>query len=345
MDKRSEEIENESVEDFKTFTEKYPNFDFERFLHEEHIDHKVNESGEHLEYSVNCPECLNHGEPTPDTKKKLWINPTKGMGICYRCGYSGSLIYIVKTLMGTSLANAIRIVKGKTPEGLMNFKLLMPQFTDQSITELKTIELPYGYEPIVGPHPYLEERGIPWQYAVQNGWGTCDAGYLKDRIIVPFYIGEKLVFWQARATWESKDKDFKKVLNPKGVSARHVLYNFNKARKFEEIVLVEGFVDACKVGPNAVATNGKALHHEQAMLLLQTEAKTITILWDKDAWEDGRIRNGKETQPSAIKAINVLRSVKGWKIKYIKELPKKDPGSFKFGSKLLKSLIAEAKEF
>lgn len=339
MDAREEERE-----EILTSASRFPNFDIEKFFTDHNIDYKINQSDDHVEYSTNCPECVNHGEPSPDTKKKLWINLSKGYGLCYRCGYAGSIINIVRSITKTSYINAIKIIRGKTVDGLLSFKLydLDKQFKD---AELKSIDLPYGFEPITGPHDYLEKRGIPWQYAAINGWGTCDAGYLKDRIIVPFYIYDRLVFWQARATWESSDKDFKKVLNPKGVSARHVLYNFNTAKDYEEIVLVEGFIDAVKVGPNAMATNGKSLHPEQAMWLLETKAKTITLVWDKDAWLDGRQRKNKIILPSAVRAIKTLRAFKNWEIKYVRELPKKDPGEFRYRSKILNKIISEAKVF
>lgn len=320
--------------------ERYPNFSLEQFFVENSIEWKSYDSGDHKELSINCPCCTERGEDTPDTKKKLWINVDKGTFYCYRCQWSGSFVRLIQKLSNTGFRDTIRILRGDAldPMEHMNLKLLVeaPE-ADTSEDELKELELPYGYEPIEGPHAYLEKRGIPWKYAAEHEWGVSAAGFTKDRIIVPTFMEGKLVFWQARLAREP-NKDEKKVLNPKGVSARHVLYNYDVAKNYETIVVVEGFMDAAKVGPFAVATNGKTVHPQQVTHLMNTKAKRIVVMYDRDTWFDAK---GKKPC-SMQKAVETLR-VSGLEILAVKMPDERDPGDYEFRSKELLKMIKNAK--
>ena len=328
------------------FNSRFPNFDIEAFLSEHNRDWKVFDSATHKEIAINCPSCISRGEPTPDEGKKCWVNAEKGTFYCYRCHWAGSLVRLVMKLMNSPMHTALKILRGSLLDPMEHLDLRLfnekiePDEADDS--ELPEVELPYGYEPIEGPHPYLEKRDIPWTYARDNDWGIGTAGFTKNRIIVPMFMDSRIVFWQARATWEESGKDFKKVLNPKGVSARKVLYNYDKAKNFKEIVIVEGFTDAVKVGDNAVATNSKVLHTQQVEYLKDSNAKSIVLCWDLDAWTDSKPK-ARDKRCSIHKATDLLRSY-GFKVKAVKLPAGKDPGSFAFNSKTLRQLIETAKE-
>jgi hypothetical protein len=330
----------------KFFISQYPQFNLEQYLLEKDLSYQIHDSDTHCEISINCPECHKRGEPSPDRKKKLWINPEKGTFYCYRCSFSGGLVHLVKSISQCNFTQSIKLLRGRSINPLEHFELnlfdpdLKIKMHDEEL-ELKEIELPYGYQPIDGPVPYLEERGIPWKYAMKNDWGISTAGYTKNRIIVPSFMEGKLVFWQARSTWEVSG-DEKKVLNPSGVSARSVLYNFDIAKEYETIIIVEGFADAVKVGPNAVATNGKNLHPQQLLWLEKTNAKEIILCWDYDAWTDGKVMKGKNKPSSIEKASSLLKSANFEKIKAVKLPEGRDPGSFKYRSLKLQDLISKA---
>jgi hypothetical protein len=325
---------------------KFPNFDIEIFLKERNREYKIHNSYDHVEVATNCPMCQHRGEPTPDTKKKLWINPKNGRFICYRCSWSGDFIDLIRGFDKCSLYSAIKILKGKPLDPFENLNLFLEienfEIDDTPINNLKEIELPYGYNAISRPHPYLKERGVPLEYAIEHEWGISDAGYTKDRLIVPFYMEDKLVFWQARATWEDPDNEnFKKVLNPSGVSARHILYNYDNAIEYDEIIIAEGFMDACKIGEDAIATNGKNLHPQQVEHLIQAGVKKVILCWDADAWSDGARKKNKLS--SVQKATDLLR-LWGIKVRAARMPEGRDPGSFPYNSEELRAIIREAKE-
>jgi hypothetical protein len=215
--------------------------------------------------------------------------------------------------------------------------------------EMKEIPLPSSFLAIEGPIPYLEERDVPWKLARSLGWGISKSGFTKDRLIVPMFVNRKVVFWQARDMLNEKHIDwgnkkiYRKVRNPVGGSARTVLYNFDVAKKYDHIVIVEGFMDCVKTGLNVMATNGKKLHDKQIELLRTTQAKKITIFWDRDAYSDGYTKRSCEVPCSAERAAQKLRNF--FEVDFAIPPDERDPGSFKFGSKELKRILKSTVKF
>ena len=316
---------------------KWPNFDLEDYLKTKDLFFKRHESGDHIEIAICCEECTENGERTKDESFKCWINPENGFYTCYRCGASGTMVKLIQVLSNVPKIAAIKILQGRkiSPFEALDFKLVQEYFDfDDDEIDLKEIELPYGFvgfDEIKSKtvyHRYLKQRGISLSYAIENGWGFSHVGYVAGRIIVPMFVNDRLVFWQARDVlgekhphWGDK-KLYKKTLNPVGVSARHVLYNFDSAKNYDEIILCEGFIDAAKAGENAVASNGKKLHSNQVELLTQTKATRICILYDPDAFTDGNIKR----ESSVKKASDMLKSF--FSVRAVRLPPGRDAGSY-----------------
>lgn len=323
----------------------YSGFALGEYLDKQQYPYKVHSSGSHSEYAICCPECKNRGEPRDDTKFRLWINTENGLFHCYNCYWSGTLLHFVQKTSGVDLRNAIKLLRGKKVDLMnsMSFRLSdnEPEM-EENVTAIKEIEYPYGYEPIEEPHSYLQKRGIPLEYARKNDWGSAKIGFCANRIIVPTHMQDRLVFWQARATFEDSSADFKKVLNPSGVSAKPVLYQYDSAKKFEEVILAEGFMDAAKIGPDAMATNGKRLHMPQVEWLAEAGVKSVVLMWDRDAWEDRRERKGVVTPCSIERAADMLKVM--FEVKAVRMPDQRDPGDYPFQSGELRNLIVKAEK-
>jgi len=334
--------------DFLKADARYPGFDFASYLEEKDLEFRKMDSGDHVEWAINCPSCVDHGEPTPDMAKKLWVNLEIGKFHCYRCKWSGPLTRLVEKLSNVQFPEALKILRGEAldPMEHLNLKLYEETYDfSEDEEELHEIEMPYGYEPIEGPHPYLKQRDIPWRYARDHEWGISKAGFTKDRLIVPTFMEGRLVYWQARATWETTKKE-RKVLNPKGVSARGVLFNYDIAKKHDVVVLTEGFIDAVKVGEHAMATNGKKLHAEQLEWLKETRAKKIILAYDNDAWTDAKRRKGTDeladgASCSIKKAVDLLRVY--FRVKVARFPDGRDAGSYPYQSDDLRRILKAAK--
>jgi hypothetical protein len=316
---------------------KYPNFDLEQYLKGKNLFYKIHDAEDHLEMALCCPFCHLEGK-SRDENFKLWVNLKNGFYTCYRCDVSGSLVKLVQTISNVPMVAAIKILQGRrvSPYEALDFQLIHEEFSfDDEEQELREIDLPYGFvgfdeckEKGTIFHQYLKSRGVSLRYAKQSGWGFSRVGFVSDRIIVPMYVDDRLVFWQARDVlgenhphWGDK-KLYKKTLNPSGVSARHVLYNYDSAKRFDEIILCEGFIDSAKAGVNAVASNGKKLHTHQVELLTRTKAKRIVILYDPDAHTDGNVKRPS----SVVKAASMLKSF--FSVDCVKLPEGRDAGSY-----------------
>jgi hypothetical protein len=325
--------------------QRFPNFDYREYLQDHDVDFRERDSKDHIEITSNCPKCMERGEARADTKKRLWVNENTSDFHCYNCKWSGNLKDIVMHYSNTSRDGAVKILRGKTTGWLMpDFKLFTESY-DLSEDEIhkKEISLPHGFqffddEPGESPFTdYLKKRGVALDYAREMAWGFCVTGFHKDRLVVPTIIGDKIVYWQARDILEGAHPDwdtdeYRKVRNPSGVSARYFLYQFETAKKCKRIWLTEGFIDAYKTGPDAVACNGKNLHAEQIELLRMTDAEEIVLLWDHDAYTDERYyqKGPKKGQlreaSSAQKAVSMLKLF--YKVRCVR-LPKgKDAGDY-----------------
>jgi len=297
---------------------RFPAFDLESYLQEQGIEFKAHESDGHIEIAFNCPKCTERGESRSDTKRRLWINKMDGKFTCYNCSWSGDLRRLVAHYSNTSYEGALKILRGNVLDSLehLNFRLYDEpiDLKDESEATFREIDFPFGFRTFEERTPqiftdYLEKRGVDLDYAISNMWGWSRNGFTKDRIVVPTFMDDLLVFWQARDVLGASHErwgtpEYKKVLNPSGISARSVLYNFDSARHYDEIRLCEGFMDAVKAGPSAVATNGKNLHELQVEWLTKTTASRVVILWDNDAYTDQK----KNKLCSADRAVSLLKN-------------------------------------
>ena len=99
-------------------------------------------------------------------------------------------------------------------------------------------------------------------------------------------------------------------------------------------------MDACKVGEDAVATNGKNLHPQQVEHITNAGIKKVVLMWDADAWSDGA---RKKNKLSSIQRASDLLRMWGIQVRAVKMPEGKDPGSYEFHSHELREMIKLAK--
>ena len=110
------------------------------------------------------------------------------------------------------------------------------------------------------------------------------ARLVRNRLIIPIYKNGMMVGWQARAI---VDGEKIKYYTMPGFRKSTLLFNGDRARQYDFGVLVEGFFDAARVGPRAVAAFGHKLSHIQRDLLMAYWNQTgMCVMLDPDAMED-----------------------------------------------------------
>lgn len=223
-------------------------------------------------YQLTCPFCY-------DTKDHLGYNINKEYFHCWKCGWH-PLIETIAELSNLSKWEVSQAVD-RHRTGKRSKK------EAETATVPKHIELPKGTRTLEKTHAdYLVKRGFPISAIKEiqktyNILGTGPTGIYKLRIIFPITYYGKLVSYQGRdITNKSKMRylacDGKEEIRPH----KHCLFGADLA-KGDSVVIVEGILDAIKLGPGAVATFGTEFSWSQVKQLAD-RWKNRYILFDKD---------------------------------------------------------------
>lgn len=226
-----------------------------------------------------CPVCdLN------DTSGHFYANIRTGMYHCFKCGTKGRLPLPQKSSK-LKAKRKPRLAQERKSEVSLPYGTIRMRFLTPSL-----------YDDLLEINPdlkrFFQKKKITYEIAQKYDLGFCPTGRLKNRIILPIYFEKRVVGWQARAMYKfAKDFQGRKYQTPKSFQINHYLYNWDEAKEYPVIVVVEGPFDVFTVGPNAVATFGTSISAEQVRLLSNLKARKI-LMWDYDA----RIKAWKTAQ-------------------------------------------------
>lgn len=248
------------------------------------LGRKVEEHGD--EWALPCPEC--DSQRTKDYR--LWFNVKRNVGTCYKCHRSFNTTKLVQALEGVGFAQALRLIKEHTVGGVLSLALLRQHVeqaftvvTEQPEEALPEVELPDEFKPVEpdGRFPaYIMERIGSIKTILDYGIGWCPRGFYRDRMVVPVRLHGRTVSFVARDMTGTAER---KVLYPKGTKTSRVLFNYDRAKSFERVVLVEGALDAIRVGPRGMALFGTSISDAQVALLAKSEARDVVVMLDGDA--------------------------------------------------------------
>lgn len=132
---------------------------------------------------------------------------------------------------------------------------------------------------------YLDERGLDFPLAVENGWfPSSAAGDSWHRIVIPATNSRGMCFWQARAMSPKADKRYQSPHVPRMDS---VIQVWPWTEALTDVVLVEGPMDALAcagVGYRGIAMMGATPSREVLdYLAVLCEGANILFVADRDA--------------------------------------------------------------
>lgn len=248
------------------------------------------------EWAIPCLTCDVHR-----TKEfRLWFQVKRNVGVCYKCGTSYKPLRLIQAFEGVNLAEAMRLLKEHTVGGVLSLANLkahveraLSDAPEEKVEPLPVCELPEEFtaaadtKPSRWP-PYLMERIGSRKSIIENNVGWCDSGYWRDRLIIPVTMAGRVLSFIAR---DMTGKAEKKVLYPKGTKTSRMLFNYDRASKCESPILVEGVLDALRVGPRGMAIFGTSLSEAQVALLTSSRAREVVVMLDGD--EAGEAGNQK----------------------------------------------------
>lgn len=274
---------------------------------ERHDGHKESKSPRSFEYLLRC---------VCGSDRLRWRHEpgVKQAWVCWGCQKSGDTIALVQLLENVSEMDAIGYVVdgyvgGDAPTELHRTAVIAKP-SPVHLAHLPRISYPESFERLdwnMAAHRpawryLLQERGLTTEGIWHFNLGFCRRGRHKGYVIFPVLMDGTLVYWQGRATWDppkhftreqrkqwEKDTYYRKTLNPYAregfATSGDVLFNYDAARVVEHVVIVEGPIDAMKVGVHAVALLGKAINPVKVERLLRMHARRYTIYLDRGAEE------------------------------------------------------------
>ena len=253
------------------------------------------ESGSEL--TIYCPFHKNRNTPS------FYINKKTGLWQCFNpsCGEKGNFKKLFRQITGKSYGRDIAL----DPAALKNEldRAMRPKEKNPEMT-LDAIEIDYeSLDSVARLQPFIE-RGLSIDTLRHFEVGFSE---VKNRIVIPVRNQQyKLVGLIGRAIEQSQEPRY---LYNTGFKRAEVLFNIQNAKSYNEVIVVEGSVDAMKVHEagfqNVVATLGAQISDNQSALIRKYFDRII-IFSDNDeagsAMRDGIIRSccGKEIYSAQI---------------------------------------------
>ena len=248
-----------------------PKLDISHWLHT-NFDVHTNNRGV---MSFDCPFCDDDGH-------HMTVSSTKNVYNCWKCEASGRYIDLVMKVESCSLIEAhkyikeppVRVANIHKPLFVPRIKIVKPQ--------KEKIDMPNWFRPLSSTKSikmmpilqYTKKRGMSNEQIKKYNFGWCDSDKdehykFRNRLVMPVENG----YFQARTI----KKNIKpKYLNP-SIDIGNSLFNAQALLHYEEIEICEGIFSAIAIGNNAIATLGISIRESQAMRIVKSDVKKVTL--------------------------------------------------------------------
>jgi hypothetical protein len=261
------------------------------------------------DFRVNCPYCPRAGLK-PDNDHKLYISWSRELYHCFRCDAAGPISKIFEDEVVSIEQQRVEMLERRKEE------------FQKEVSERNIELIPDGsiaFSTLENDHPafrYILGRGVKvpvellYHPAYTRRREDGHHRYLGPRLIFPVYMNGRYEGFQAR-TIENHPV---KYVNAEGFMKSHVIYNWDRVKRSDTLVVTEGIFDVLNAGMDrTVAIFGKSLSKFQTDLILYHGYSKIVFALDKDAVKKAR------------KAAAELSKYHG-NVWYLK-MPWSDPGS------------------
>lgn len=226
-----------------------------------------------------CPDC--------GRQDKFGVNLYMNRTNCFVCGYHPTPINLITDLEGFStISEAWDFLK--TYDGL--------RYLEPIIERIKKVQikLPESYTNIAfgnsliarSARKHLRNRGFDLDDASLKGWGYCTSGDYMGYLILPFYVGGTLVYFNGRRIVGPGSKYKNPAIEDFGIGKSMIVYNLDALAIYKDIYILEGVFNAETLGEDALAMGGKKISDYQISMVNKSHVESITILLDPDAYYD-----------------------------------------------------------
>ena len=195
---------------------------------------------------MDCPFC-----GTGSGKYHLGLNAYHGYFNCWQCGHQ-NLVETLSLLSDTEPRNIYPLLKG----------IQKTQYIE--IPRTGKLIFPDGVEDLHFAHKrYLIDRKYNPD-EITKLWGVKGIGiavHLSWRLFIPIQLNYQTVSWTTRSIGDTKTRYISARAEEESINHKHLLYGEDFAH--HAIIIVEGPIDAWRIGPGAVAILGLNVSQEQ----------------------------------------------------------------------------------
>ena len=254
---------------------------------------KVSPSKGGTHFHTRCPLCGDSKKSLSKKRFHLDWNNGKMRYHCFNCDRSGGIVKLYCLIKGVGEDKAIDdlgLVKKYNPERFKRFlskkaKIHTTEkaknFTnhnwildDCAADDLKVDSMFYDkWVSIL--KTFRDDRKIPADYKLYYAY----KGVYKDRIIVPIYKGNDIIYFQGRRLPGSSMEP--KYRNP-STQKEIAILNREKFNKDRSIIVTEGLVDAFMIGDQGTTCLGKEMSEDFIKILFGLTKRDIILAYDND---------------------------------------------------------------
>jgi len=276
------------------------------------------ESGENVSpgwINIQCPfpEC-------DDDKNHLGIKIKDLRVNCWKCG-GHSIINLIRQIAECSFQEAKEILKSLGADDTYQPPINVDN-TSSAFSEMVSLPRESSTNFPSMHIEYLRNRGFKTRNLIRKYklQAVHNIGKYKFRIIIPIYMNKKLVCFTSRDITGQQEPPYRhggpgEVI----ISAKKVIYNYDSVKSGGDAFLVEGPIDAWKLGDGAMSILGAKHSEQQVKLIMRKKINRLFIFFDSD-------KTGKKDSKKLGKIMAPL--VRKVEILTLKD--KNDPGQLTF---------------
>jgi len=220
---------------------------------------------------VECPFCTGSAGP------HLGWNLDHNFFNCWRCGWH-STPHTLTCLTGLGY-DEVRLAIARHAGRPTRLREIVEEPN-------KACALPPGATELTQTHTqYLVSRNCDSSVADTWGLKACGPfGRYKFRIIAPIYYNGRLVSYQGRDHTNNSGLKYKACAQEdEAIDHQKLLYGYDLVPSKKCVIVVEGIIDAWRIGPGCVATFGMDWCLSQAKLLKTFKRRLIMYDGEKEA--------------------------------------------------------------
>lgn len=225
-----------------------------------------------------CPYC--------HRVEKLGVNLSLYRCNCFRCNAQPSPAQLIMDIEGFDNYGELLHFLNKGDFNDLEFKEEKIE-----LAEKKDVYLPEGFINIKfgksqlarSIRNYAIHRGFDIDQLSSQGVGYCNKGNLFGYLIIPFFYGNELRYYNARNVLGSGPRYSNPNKDTTGLGKEFIIYNHDALEMYNKVFICEGAFNALTMGNNAIATMGKSISAYQVNELIKSPVERFIILLDPDA--------------------------------------------------------------